>query len=106
MIERRRRKWWLRHGEGRRVADAEGLVGAVFLVASKALEQSKRRQWPTIALAGRFVWKGGCGCNVCAESRSIWYLVQYCCTGTSPRSRFIASRRSIIVTSPKLVIPL
>ena len=52
----------------RRVADAKGLAGAVFSVASKALEQSERRQWPTIALAGRFVWKGGCGCSVCAES--------------------------------------
>ena len=53
----------------RRIANAEELVGAVFLVASKALEQSERRQWPTIALAGRFVWKGGCGCSVCAGSR-------------------------------------
>ena len=54
----------------RRIANAEELVGAVFLVASKALEQSERRQWPTIAMAGRFVWKGGCGCSVYDDGES------------------------------------
>ena len=37
----------------------------MFSLAREAVTESEQRRKPEIALAGRFVCRGGCGCAVC-----------------------------------------
>ena len=45
-----------------RMAAAMALVDGVFSLARKAVAESEQRRKPAVALAGRFVCRGGCGC--------------------------------------------
>jgi hypothetical protein len=52
----------------RRAAAASQLIGRVMSVASQAVEESRARKEPLLAMAGRFTRPGGCGCDRCAEA--------------------------------------
>ena len=48
-----------------RMAAAMALVDGVILLAEEAVMECEQKRKPTIALAGRFVRRGGCGCATC-----------------------------------------
>ena len=49
-----------------RMAKAVALVDTVLVVARKAMMECEEGH-PAIALAGRFAFKGGCGCTTCID---------------------------------------
>ena len=49
-----------------RMAAAMALVDEVILLAEEAVLECRQKRKPAIALAGRFVRQGGCGCATCA----------------------------------------
>jgi hypothetical protein len=53
-----------------RMAAAMALVDAVILLAEEAVMESEQKRKPEIALAGRFVRRGGCGCETCTGTVS------------------------------------
>ena len=48
-----------------RMAAAMALVDGVILLAEEAVMECEQKRKPAIALAGRFVRRGGCGCATC-----------------------------------------
>jgi hypothetical protein len=51
----------------RRAAAAGQFIDRVLSVASQAVEESRARKEPLLAMAGRFTRPDGCGCDRCAE---------------------------------------
>ena len=58
-----------------RMAAAMALVDAVILLAEEAVLECEQKRKPALALAGRFVRKGGCGCATCAGTKDQVELV-------------------------------
>ena len=66
----------------RRAAAAGQFIDRVLSVASQAVEESRARKEPLLAMVGRFTRPGECGCNRCLRWRPRQMVVPltYTCT--------------------------
>jgi len=70
----------------RRATAANQFIGRVMSVASQAVEESRARKEPLLAMVGRFTRPGECGCNRCLRWRPRQMVVPLTYTCTDSRN--------------------